>query len=682
MVIEKGRSTRISENLVQRPVLRDVDRAIARSQAYFRSTQYRDGYWWGELESNNTMEAEYILLSYFLGKVDREKWRKVTNYIVSKQCVDGSWGQYYEAPGDLSTSVECYFALKLAGYSTDSGPLQKAREFILAKGGVAQARVFTKIWLALFEQWDWKGTPNMPPEMMLLPSWCPFNIYEFSSWARPTVVPLMVVLTDHPTCAVPEWADIDELYLWPRDQTDYSLPKPVPSMSWETLLYHADQLIGLYRRFPVHPLRSRAARRIEEWVLSHQEYDGSWGGIQPPWAYSLIALHHLGYASDHPVIERGFAGIEGFAIETEDTMTIQGCISPVWDTCLAQLALLESGIAPNDPMVRKSGQWLLNQQILTPGDWQVRTKNVEPGGWAFEFHNDLYPDIDDAAIVVMSLLLADLEMAEEAGVGKSSKESAVGRGVDWMMAMQCRDGGWGAFDKDNNRKYLTRLPFSDFGETLDPPSADVTGHVLEMLGRLGYGRDYLPLQRGYEFLRREQENDGSWFGRWGVNYIYGIGAVLPALAAIGEDMRLPYIRRAVDWLLEHHNYDGGWGESCGSYVDPNLHGVGASTATQTSWALLGLLAAGEVEHPAVQRGAAYLLSTQKSDGTWDEPYFTGTGFPGYRVGERPRDLPKMGERGYQGLEMSAGFMIKYHLYRNYWPLLSLGRYRKLTAGNL
>jgi squalene-hopene/tetraprenyl-beta-curcumene cyclase len=274
----------------------------------------------------------------------------------------------------------------------------------------------------------------------------------------------------------------------------------------------------------------------------------------------------------------------------------------------------------------------------------------------------------------MSLMQVDLGMAE-----KSRKEAAVRRGVGWMMAMQCRDGGWGAFDKDNNRKYLARLPFSDFGETLDPPSADVTGHVLEMLGRLGYRRDYLPLQRGYEFLRREQENDGSWFGRWGVNYIYGIGAVLPALAAIGEDMRLPYIRRAVNWLLEHQNDDGGWGESCGSYVDPGLHGVGPSTPSQTSWALLGLLAAGEVDHRAVRRGVAYLLSNQREDGTWDEPYFTGTGFPGYRVGERPRELPGIVEKSTQGLEMSSGFMIKYHLYRNYWPLLALGRYRKLTA---
>ena len=657
-----------------RPPLADLDQVISRSQSYFRSTQYRDGYWWGELESNNTMEAEYLMLAYFLGRVDPEKSRKAANYIMSKQREDGSWGQYYEAPGDLSTSVECYFALKLAGHSADSEPLRKAREFIMSQGGVPQARVFTKIWLALFGQWDWSGTPNMPPEIMLLPSWAPFNIYEFSSWARPTIVPLLIVLTHRPVCPVPESANIDEIYPGPRSETDYSLPKPGGGLKWSNLLYQVDKLIGLYQKVPIHPLRGLAERKLVEWVLAHQEEDGSWGGIQPPSVYSLIALHHLGFPPDHPAIVKGFAGIEGFAIETENTMTVQGCISPVWDTSLVQLALLESGTAGDDPVVKKSGRWLVNQQILTSGDWRVSAKDVEPGGWAFEFHNNLYPDIDDAAFVVMALGLTDLGLEEQ-----TNKEVAIRRGVEWMLGLQSNSGGWAAFDKNNDRKYLAQIPFSDFGEVLDPPSADVTAHVLEMLGRLGYRRDYPPVQQGYEFLRREQEEDGSWFGRWGVNYVYGIGAALPALAAIGEDMSQEYVLKAVDWLLGHQNEDGGWGESCGSYVDRCQHGVGPSTASQTSWALLALLVAGEVDHPATQRGVAFLINTQQEDGTWGEPYFTGTGFPGYGVGEKPQDVPKMGERGYQGLQMSAGFMINYHLYRNIWPLLALGRYRNLVA---
>jgi squalene-hopene/tetraprenyl-beta-curcumene cyclase len=657
-------------------LLTEVEQAIARTQSYFRHTQYLDGYWWGELESNNSMEAEYLLLSYFLSKVDLEKWRKAANYILSKQREDGSWGQYYQAPGDLSTSVECYFALKLAGYPADSGPLKKAREFILSKGGVPRVRVFTKIWLALFGQWDWEGLPNMPPELIMLPSWCPFNIYEFSSWARPTVVPLLIVLTQRPVCQVPEWANIDELYLQPRSQTDYSLPPPPSKWGWAGLFYYLDRLMGLYQKLPVHPFRRRAERKVVDWVVAHQEADGSWGGIQPPWVYSLIALHHLGFSSDHPVIKKGFSGIEGFSIEDEETLTVQGCISPVWDTALVQWALLESGIAPDDPMVQKSGRWLLNQQILTGGDWQVRAKDVEPGGWAFEFHNNLYPDIDDASIVVLALLMADLGSRHE-----PRKKDAIRLGVKWLVGLQSNGGGWAAFDKNNTRKYLSQLPFSDFGEVLDPPSSDVTAHVLEMMGKLGYTCDQPSVRQGYEFLRREQEEDGSWFGRWGVNYIYGIGAVLPAMEAIGEDMSQPYIRKAVDWLLQHQNDDGGWGESCGSYVDPALHGVGPSTASQTAWALLGLLAAGEVDRPATLKGVQYLITTQREDGTWDEPYFTGTGFPGYGVGERLKRLPKKGERGYQGLEMSACFMINYHLYRNIWPLLALGRYYAQKSRN-
>ena len=648
---------------------------MRKSQDYFRRTQSPDGYWWGELESNPTMEAEYLMLCHFTGRHDPERWRKVCDYILSKQRSDGSWGQYYEAPGDVSTSVECYFALKLAGHSADSEPLRKAREFILSKGGIPKVRVFTKIWLALFGQWDWKGTPNMPPEMIFLPSWAPFNIYEFASWARATVVPMLIILTRQPYCPVPESANIDELYPGGREGTEYSLPKPTGGFGWSKAFYWTDKLVGIYQRLPVHPLRGRAERKVMEWVLEHQEADGSWAGIQPPWVYSLIALHTLGYGPEHEAVKKGFEGFEGFAIEDADTCTVQACLSPVWDTCIAQLALLESGVDADDPMVQDSARWLMDKQISAGGDWQVRNKNLRPGGWSFEFDNLTYPDIDDASIVVMALNMVRLPDDEE-----PRRAESIRRGVEWMSGMQSKNGGWAAFDKDNNKQYLTKIPFSDFGETLDPPSVDVTAHLLEMYGRLGSTREDQIVDRGFNYMVREQEEDGSWFGRWGVNYVYGIGAVLPALEAIGEDMSQAYIRQAVDWIVAHQNEDGGWGEGCGSYVDPTMRGVGPSTASQTAWALLGLVAAGEQGCEAARRGVEYLAGTQQEDGTWDEPYFTGTGFPGYGVGERLKELPQPGDSDYQGLDMPAGFMINYHLYRNYWPLLALGRYSRAISG--
>ena len=658
---------------IEAPSKEAVDQAIRRSHGYFRGSQYPEGYWWGELESNATMEAEYLMLSHFLGRADQERWSKLVNHILSKQRDDGSWGQYYEAPGDLSTSVECYFALKLAGWSADSEPLRRARRFILSRGGVPGTRVFTKIWLALFGQWDWRGTPKMPPEMIFLPSWLPFSIYKFSSWARATIVPMLIILTNRPSCPVPEAANVDELYPQPRGETDYSLPGPTGGWGWARLLHRVDQAVGIYQRLPVHPFRGRAERKIIEWILSHQEADGCWGGIQPPWVYSLIALHHLGFPPDHPAIERGFAGFEDYAIEDEDTVTVQACVSPVWDTCLAQLALLESGVAPGDPMVRRSTNWLLDRQILDSGDWQVNARHAEPGGWAFEWHNKHYPDIDDTAEVIMALAAARLEPD-----GDERRLVAIERGVTWLSALQCKNGGWAAFDKDNDSEYLSKLPFSDFGEALDPPSADVTAHIVEMFGKLGYAMDFPPVRRGYDYIRSEQEEDGSWFGRWGANYIYGVGAVLPALAAVGEDTGQPYVRRAVDWLLARQNTDGGWGETCGSYVDPRLRGVGPSTASQSAWALLALLAAGEADSSAARRGIGFLVDTQNEDGCWDEPYFTGTGFPGYGIGGRLLSPPVPGASGHQGLDMPAGFMINYDMYRKYWPLLALGRYAKLS----
>ena len=655
-----------------------VEATMGRSHEYLRSTQYSDGYWWGELESNPTMEAEYLLLTHFLGVADEARWGKLANYMLSKQREDGSWGQYFEAPGDVSTSVECYFALKLAGISADAAEMRKAKEFILSKGGVPRVRIFTKIWLSLFRQWEWKGTPMMPPELMFLPSWFPFNIYEFSSWARATIVPMLIILSQRPVHPIPQWAHIDELFPEPRERTDYSLPHPAGLVGWRRFFYLADKVLRLYDRVPIKPGRKMAIRKAVRWIITHQEADGSWGGIQPPWVYSLIALKQLRYSMEHPVMKKGFEGFEGFAIEEGTTWRVQACVSPVWDTCLLLIGLLDSGMAPQDPALQRTARWLLREQILAGGDWQVKNKGT-PGGWAFEFENDTYPDLDDSAEVIMAL--DGVQLDED---GEKQKERAIQVGVRWLLSMQCKNGGWAAFDKDNDKNYITKMPFSDFGETIDPPSVDVTAHVVEMLGKLGYRKDFQPIQRAYEYMRAEQEPDGPWFGRWGVNYIYGAGAVLPALEAIGEDMSQPYIRRAVEWLAAHQNEDGGWGESCASYVDDSLRGRGPSTASQTAWAILALLAAGEVDPEfgfgrATVSGIQWLVDAQLPDGSWDEPYFTGTGFPGYGVGQRLRRLPRPGEPGYPGLEMPAGFMINYHSYRNSWPLMALGRYWRIAS---
>ena len=650
-----------------------LDRAIEDAQSYLLSVQYSDGYWWGELESNPTMEAEYILLTHFLGIAKVERLRKVANHILSRQRDDGTWGQFYGASGDLSTSTECYFALKMTGVSPDDPMMRKARDFILSKGGVPNTRVFTKIWLALFDQWDWKGVPVMPPEIMLLPNWFPINIYDFSSWARATIVPLLILQDKKPVKLIPECARIDELYPLPREQTDYTMQRPSRIRAWETFFYAGDLALRNVERLPWKPTRGQAIKRAEEWIVEHQEADGSWGGIQPPWVYSLIALHTLGYPLDHPVNAKGIAGLEQFTIEEGDTMRIQACVSPLWDTCLAMIGLVDSGMAPEHPALLKAGQWLLKQQILTGGDWQVKAGTVPPGGWAFEFENDKYPDMDDTSEIVMALSRVRLPSQDDT-------RRAIDRAVRWALGMQSSNGGWGAFDKDNTKLLIAKIPFADFGETVDPPSVDVTAHILEMLGRLGYDSSHASVAKALEYVLAEQEEDGVWFGRWGVNYIYGTAAVLPALEALGMDMSADYVQRAVLWIKDHQNADGGWGESCESYVDLAYRGRGPSTASQTAWALIALLAGGMGADPAARRGVEYLIRTQQSDGTWDEPYFTGTGFPGYGIGQRLDGYLAPDDPRYQGEELTAGFMINYHMYRNYWPPTALGRYRTFLSG--
>ncbi|MCH8309460.1 MAG: squalene--hopene cyclase, partial [Chloroflexi bacterium] len=503
-----------------------LDPAIQRATNYLLHLQYPEGYWWSELESNPTMEAEYLLLTQFLGIGDDDTWRKLSKQLLAQQRADGTWGQFFDAPGDLSTSTECYFALKLAGVSPDEPMMVKAREFILSKGGVPETRVFTKIWLSLFGQYEWSGVPMMPPEIMLLPDWFPMSIYDFSSWARATIVPLLVVLDRKPVKSIPQFAHIDELYPLPCRETDYSISRPSKLIGWESFFYTGDQVLRHIERLPWKPTRAQAIKKAEQWILDHQEADGSWGGIQPPWVYSLIALHELGYTPDHPVMQKGIEGFRSFSIEEDGKLRVQACVSPLWDTCLAMIALLDAGLDPEHPALSTAGDWLVDKQILTGGDWQVKAKNVQPGGWAFEFHNDTYPDLDDSSEIVMAL--ERVRMSSE-----SEKNRAIDRAVQWLLGMQSANGGWAAFDKDNTNMLFARIPFSDFGETIDPPSVDVTAHILEMLGQLGYRADHPAVAKGLDYVLAEQEDDGPWFGRWGVNYIYGTGAVLPALKALG-----------------------------------------------------------------------------------------------------------------------------------------------------
>jgi squalene-hopene/tetraprenyl-beta-curcumene cyclase len=608
-----------------------ASQALERAVARLLSLQDAAGWWKGELETNVTMDAEDMLLREFLGVHDADVRDRTAQSIRSHQRADGTWSNFYEGPADLSTTIEAYVALRLAGDSPEAPHMRTAAAFIRGAGGIQQARVFTHIWLALFGAWPWRQVPALLPEQILLPDRFPLNVYDFACWARQTIVALSVVLALRPVRSLPfELTELDGPEPW----------SPPSASTWTGRgLITLDRMLHLCQRGPPTPIRKLALSRAERWIVDRQEADGGWGGIQPPWVYSLIALNLLGYPLTHPVMRRGLEGLESFTIE-DGSRRVEACQSPVWDTCLSLIALHDAGIGADHEAMLRGADWLLDQQILERGDWAVRRPSLKPGGWAFEFANANYPDIDDTAEVAIALNAV-------AHPDRARLQAAIDRGVQWLEGMRSADGGWGAFDADNCRTLVRDLPFCDFGEVTDPPSADVTAHVVELLGMLGKADE--PLTRGgVRWLLDNQEPDGSWFGRWGVNHIYGTGAVVPALVAAGVPRTDGAIVRAIGWLERHQNEDGGWGEDCRSYDDPAWIGRGVSTPSQTAWALLALEAAGKRDTPAAERGIAWLLANQLADGGWDEDHHTGTGFP-------------------------SDFYIKYHLYRLIFPVMALGR---------
>ncbi len=582
-----------------------LDSTIDRGVARLLELQRPDGVWVGELESNVTMTAQHLFWTHYLGLRSPDTDRRIANELLARMRDDGTWSIWFEGPPDLSTSIEAYVALRMCG--VDPGP--KALDYIRSRGGIPKARLFTKCFLALLGQWPWQRLVPIPPELVLLPARGPVSIYRFSCWARQTFVALALAQSLRPVKPV---------------DVDLTAIGAVPGRT----------------RPPRRPnaLRRRAQARAEEWIRERQEADGSWGGIQPPWVWGIIALKALGRDEHDETLRKAVLGWDGFMVEDGDRLRPEACQSPIWDTALSVLALRACGVPADHPQLVKAGEYLLREEVRVAGDWAIRRRDVEPGGWAFEFENDTYPDVDDTTVVALAL--------RELGIG----EDAVRRGLDWVVAMQSKRGGWGAFDVDNSAMWLYKIPFCDFGKVTDEPSADVSAHALEVLApELRYGD---AVEHGLRWLLKEQEKDGSWFGRWGVNHLYGTGAVLPALDACGVPHDHPAFTRALAWLDSVQQESGGFGEDIRSYADPAWRGrADFATPSQTAWALMAHVAAGNAEGLGARRAADYLCDVQRPDGDWDEPQFTGTGFP-------------------------LDFMIRYHLYRITFPLLALGRMRE------
>ncbi|HEX3585078.1 MAG TPA: squalene--hopene cyclase, partial [Candidatus Angelobacter sp.] len=632
-------------------MLERVSVGIEKARDYLFAQQHRDGYWCGELEADTTLESDYIAIHTLLGTGKRSRMERAVPEIIRHQNADGGWPIFAAGPSNISASVKAYFALKLMGYRQDHPVLERARKKILELGGATECNTFTKIYLCFLGQYDWEAVPAVPPEIVLFPNWFWFNLYEISSWSRAILVPLSIAYAKKPFKKIPAEMGIDELFVGGRHGNHLHLKWAEKKISWRNFFLVLNRVVHFCERFHIRPLRYLALKKAERWMLDRFEKSDGLGAIYPGILNSIVALRCLGYSTDDPQVIRALSEFEKLGIEepgiaeySEPTFRMQPCMSPVWDTALAMFALGESGVPKDDPRMLKAADWILSKEVRAKGDWAVKAPNVAPGGWYFEFNNEFYPDVDDSAMVLLGL--DKVENPRERYQHEVSQ-----RAIDWIFAMQCKNGGWASFDKDNTRMVFQNIPFADHNAMLDPPTVDITGRVLEMLAAYGVSGDDKRVKKAIKFILSAQEPDGSWLGRWGVNYIYGTMLVLRGLQAMGVDHHEPYVQQGAEWLRMVQNSDGGWGESCGSYDDPTTRGIGPSMPSQTAWAVMGLLAAGDTRSESVQRGILYLLEAQRPDGHWDEDQYTGTGFP--RV-----------------------FYLAYHLYRDYFPLIALSAYSR------
>jgi squalene-hopene/tetraprenyl-beta-curcumene cyclase len=620
-----------------------VDDAIERATRALLERQCSGGYWQGIVEAAANLEAEYVFVNRLLGRQRPEQDRRMADRLLGTQQADGGWSLAPGQPSHLSTTIEAYLALKLAGMASTEPALVRARDLILAQGGLPGAGMFTRFWLACFGQFPWSGVPRVPVEMVLLPSWAPLNIYRMASWTRATLVPFSLLMVHRPEARVPPEADVRELWLREPTRADLSFARSPSLISWRNVFLALDRSIALLGRVRWKPLRRRAVARAIEWVLRHEDATGQWAGMQPAAVQSVLALHAIGFAPDHPAIVRGVQGLDDLLAQRGDQLVCQPCVTPTLDTVHAVRALLDAGTPSSHPALTRAGEWLVARQIFRLGDWSVHKADLDPGGWAAEPANDFYPNVDVSALAVS--VLQDLPIG-----GTRAGRRALAFGLEWVLGMQGRDGGWAAFDADNDSRFLDAAPFPDLEGVTDPSCADTTGRVLAVAAERGFGLGLGRVRRGAEFLRRAQRADGSWAGRWGVNALHGTWLAVSGLVAAGEDPAAPEIRRAVEWVVAHQNPDGGWGERVSSYDDESQLGVGDSTPSQTAWAVMGLLAAARPDHPAVAQGVAYLVDAQRADGTWSEPDFTGTSVP---------------RRSY----------LRHELASLHFPLRALGRYR-------